>query len=103
DAGQGRDRDVSGHLRRGRQILMPSTMLRLLGWNFSALCLLVVAGCGSGTQQFTVNGLTLNATDQLYLSRPAGDFCAFAPTGQIEIHFNDYSPACILDRQVDAP
>lgn len=62
-----------------------------------------VAGCGSGSQQFSVNGLTLNASDQLYLSRPTGTFCAFAPTGQIKMQFFDFNPACVLDRQVDAP
>jgi hypothetical protein len=64
---------------------------------------LLVAGCGSGSQQFSVNGLTLNAQDQLYVSRPAGTFCDFAPTGQITLRFFDYPTACILDREVNAP
>jgi hypothetical protein len=67
-----------------------------------ALLPLVVAGCNSDPQ-VSVNGLALTVKDQLYISRPAGNFCDFAPMGQITIKMVDYSPACALDRQSNDP
>ncbi len=63
----------------------------------------LVAGCGSGAQEFVVNGLKLDASDQLYTSKPMGYFCDMAPLGQIKIQFFDYAPACVLDQKPADP
>jgi hypothetical protein len=62
-----------------------------------------LGGCGGGGQTFTVNGLSLQVSDQLYTSKPTGYFCNAIAAGQIQIQMVDYGKACYLDRNPADP
>jgi hypothetical protein len=59
---------------------------------FVAACLL--CGCGSSSQQFTVDGHTMTVLDQGYFTTSGVDYCMAGAPGQMLIDFVDYNYIC---------